>query len=149
MKLIKRVLLWVVLGIAALYGLAQLTDGDFARQYGMQILGVFALIGLFFGLRASSLASKEKKAAAAAFSEQAHSDHQRKTWSAEAKTRAMEVAGVCARNTKNHEKDQMITPEYHADESLDRIGRDLLAAMELCGRLQAAAERLEQEVDAS
>lgn len=147
MKLIKRVLLWVVLGVAALYGLAQLVDGDFARQFGMQILGVFAGTGLFFGIRASSLAAKEKKAAAAAFSEQANSGTQRAVWSGELKKRAMEVSSVCSRNSRNHENDRIIGPDYHSAECLNRISRDMMAAAELHGRLLAAAQQLEQEVD--
>lgn len=145
MKLIKKVLLWLALGVAVLYGLAGLVDGDFARYVGYQVLAVFGAIGLISGFRAALRARKERKKITQAVQEVDNARQQRTDWANEAKRRAVDVASACNKNNQIESTNLLFTPEYEAEESLEEITTSLTMLSRVRGRAMAAVQKLEEE----
>jgi hypothetical protein len=122
MKLIKSVLMWQILGVAVLYGMAQLVDEGFARHFAREVLLVCLGIGLVRGGLAIRRKRREKRDVNAALEGEASSAGQRGTWATESKKRAAEAVRICGDNNRlSGNCNPMFTAKYDADNSMEQI----------------------------
>ena len=148
MKLIKSVVFWQILGVAALYGLAQLVDEGFARFLGGKVLLVCLGIGLIRGFGALRLDSREKRELKTALTREETSPTQRGAWASESKKRAAEVSRLCDANNRSREGNPLFTPVYDDGDSLDDINLALMEAARVRGRLVEYCAQSGQEGEA-
>ena len=149
MKLIKGILVWQILGVAALYGMAQLVDGDFARHFAREVLLIALGIGLIRGIGAMNRARREKRDVQAALSREASSSQQRSAWAAESKKRAAEAWRLCAANNRScGSGNPLFTAEYDDGDSLEGINSALMGAMQTRARLLEYCNETPREEDA-
>lgn len=148
MKLIRKLLFRVLLGVAVLAVLAQVVDEGFARAYASPVLGAFALWGLISGIRAASRDKKEKQQIAQALQEVERSREQRNLWASEARKQAVEAERICRKNNGETRENPLFTPEYEAEDCLEDIVLELMQTADVQARVRLAAEQLGEEADA-
>lgn len=149
MKLIRKLLFRVLLGVAVLAVLAQVVDEGFAREVAPPVLGAFALWGLIAGIRAAGRDKKEKQQIAEALQQVERSHDQRAIWASEARKQAVETERICRANNSQTRENPLFTPEYEAEACLEDMMLELMQTADVQAKVRLAAEELGEEADAS